>query len=61
MLKPDQALAAEESIQHVRGRIAHFKAPRAVAYRDLPKTSTGKVRKFVLREREWQGYAKRIN
>jgi fatty-acyl-CoA synthase len=60
-LKPDQTVTAEELIQHVRGRIAHFKAPRAVAFGELPKTSTGKVQKFVLREREWQGYAKRIN
>jgi fatty-acyl-CoA synthase len=60
-LKPEQTATAEELIQHVRGRIAHFKAPRAIDFGELPKTSTGKVQKFVLREREWQGYEKRIN
>jgi fatty-acyl-CoA synthase len=60
-LKPDHTATADELIQHVRGRIAHFKAPRAVEFGDLPKTSTGKIQKFVLREREWRGYAKRIN
>ena len=35
--------------------IAHFKCPAAVEFGDLPKTSTGKVQKFVLREREWAG------
>ena len=42
-------------------RMAHFKCPAAVELGELPKTSTGKVRKFVLREKEWQGHAKRIH
>lgn len=33
----------------------------AVAFGDLPKTSTGKVQKFLLRDREWTGREKRIN
>jgi len=32
-----------------------------VEFGDLPKTSTGKVQKFVLRDKEWKGRAKRIN
>jgi fatty-acyl-CoA synthase len=36
-------------IAHVRGRIAPFKAPKAVVFGDLPKTSTGKIQKNVLR------------
>ncbi|MEO3791729.1 AMP-binding protein [Nonomuraea sp. B10E15] len=40
-----------ELVEHVRGRLAHFKAPREVAFCDLPKTSTGKIQKAVLRER----------
>jgi fatty-acyl-CoA synthase len=32
-------------------RLAHFKAPRTVVFGPLPKTSTGNVQKFLLRER----------
>jgi fatty-acyl-CoA synthase len=38
-------------IAHVRERLAHFKVPKHVHFTDLPKTSTGKVQKYVLRER----------
>jgi fatty-acyl-CoA synthase len=51
----------EELIEHVRGRIARFKAPDAVEFGPLPKTSTGKVQKVVLREHEWSGRDKRVN
>jgi fatty-acyl-CoA synthase len=60
-LKPDQTAGEAEIIAFCRARLAHFKCPDAIAFGDLPKTSTGKVQKFVLREREWAGYAKRIN
>ncbi|MGW0806011.1 AMP-binding protein [Nonomuraea sp. NPDC002799] len=40
-----------ELVEHVRGRLAHFKAPKAVFFCELPKTSTGKIQKTVLRER----------
>ena len=50
-LKPEAAATAEELIASCRERLAHFKAPRAVMFGPLPKTSTGKIRKFVLRER----------
>ena len=60
-LKPGASLDAETLIAFCRDHMAHFKAPRAVEFRDLPKTSTGKTQKFVLREQEWQGYEKRIN
>jgi fatty-acyl-CoA synthase len=45
------ALSAEEIIAWCRDRLAHFKAPRTVVFGPLPKTSTGKIQKFVLRER----------
>ena len=38
-------------IAFCRDNMAHFKAPRRVVFGSLPKTSTGKVQKFVLRER----------
>ncbi len=44
---PDEA----EIIAFCRENMAHFKAPRRVVFGPLPKTSTGKVQKFVLRER----------
>jgi len=59
--KPGQAATAAEIIAHVRGRIAHYKAPDAVEFvAELPKTATGKIQKFVLREREWAGYEARV-
>jgi fatty-acyl-CoA synthase len=44
-------LTAEEVIAWCREHIAHFKAPRTVVFGELPKTSTGKIQKFVLRDR----------
>jgi acyl-CoA synthetase (AMP-forming)/AMP-acid ligase II len=38
-----------------RTHLAHFKAPRTVIFGSLPKTSTGTIRKFMLRERVKQG------
>ncbi|HSR23194.1 MAG TPA: AMP-binding protein [Candidatus Eisenbacteria bacterium] len=60
-LKPGCAATAPEIVEHVRGLIAHFKAPKTVEFGELPKTSTGKIQKYVLRDREWAGRAKRIN
>jgi fatty-acyl-CoA synthase len=60
-LKPGQQAFAQEIIDFCRERIAHFKCPKAVEFTELPKTSTGKIQKFVLREREWKGTEKRVN
>jgi fatty-acyl-CoA synthase len=60
-LKAGATATEAEIIEHCRSHIAHFKAPTAVEFGDLPKTSTGKIQKFILREREWQAKAKRIN
>ena len=43
-----------EIILFCRERMAHFKAPRTVVFGPLPKTSTGKMQKFVLREQARQ-------
>ncbi len=40
-----------EIIAFCRDNMAHFKCPKTVVFAELPKTSTGKVQKFVLRER----------
>jgi len=50
-LRPGMAASEAELIAHVRGLIAHYKAPRAVVFGEIPKTSTGKVQKHVLRAR----------
>ncbi len=60
-LKPGMRSSEGEIIEFCRQHVAHFKCPAAVEFGDLPKTSTGKVQKFVLRDREWKGRAKRIN
>ena len=49
-LRPGQSVTEQELIEHVRGRIARFKAPKRVRFGELPKTGTGKVQKFVLRD-----------
>ena len=50
-LKPDATATADELMAWCRERLAHFKAPRHVVFTDMPKTSTGKIQKFKLRER----------
>jgi fatty-acyl-CoA synthase len=54
-LKDGAAAEAAEIIAFCREHIAHFKAPRHVVFGPLPKTSTGKIQKFVLRERAKEG------
>lgn len=49
-LKEGAKTDAAEIIAFCRERLAHFKAPKAVVFGTLPKTSTGKIQKFVLRE-----------
>ena len=44
-------LEAADVISYCRDNMAHFKAPKTVVFGELPKTSTGKIQKFVLRER----------
>jgi fatty-acyl-CoA synthase len=56
ILAPGESATEEELIEHVRSKIARYKAPKAVEIvSELPKTSTGKVQKFELREKEWGG------
>ncbi|MGE0387120.1 MAG: acyl-CoA synthetase [Gammaproteobacteria bacterium] len=45
------APTADEIIAWCRAHLAHYKAPRTVIFGPLPKTSTGKIQKFLLRER----------
>ena len=50
-LRDGAAVTAEDLIAFCRDRLAHFKCPRDVVFAALPKTSTGKIQKFRLRER----------
>ena len=50
-MKPGCNVTAEELIDWCRERLAHYKCPRTIVFADIPKTSTGKVQKFALRER----------
>jgi fatty-acyl-CoA synthase len=61
VLKPGRHAGEQELIDHCRARIARYKAPKAVELLDeLPRTSTGKVQKHQLREREWAAEGARI-
>jgi fatty-acyl-CoA synthase len=48
-------------IDFCKERLARFKAPKAVEFGELPKTATGKIQKFKLREKEWQGRQRMVN
>ena len=50
-----------EIIAFCRQYLAHFKCPASVEFGDLPKNSTGKVQKYVLRGKEWVEHEKRIH
>jgi len=61
VLRPGADVTAEDIIAFVRTRLARFKVPKAIEFGELPKTSTGKIQKFVLRDREWADKERRIN
>ena len=49
-LRPGKTVSEKDITEFCQDRMAHFKAPKTVVFIDLPKTSTGKVQKFKLRE-----------
>jgi acyl-CoA synthetase (AMP-forming)/AMP-acid ligase II len=61
VLKPNQHTSEQDLIQFCRDHMAHFKAPKTIEFVEaLPKTATGKVQKFALREQYWAGQSKRV-
>jgi fatty-acyl-CoA synthase len=50
-LKDGQSATENDIIAFCRDNMAKFKVPKTVVFDDLPKTSTGKIQKFILRER----------
>jgi len=53
-LRQPNSVTAEELIEYCRTHLARFKVPRTIVFTELPKTSTGKVQKFKLREQAKQ-------
>ncbi len=59
---PGADLTEAEVIEHCRGRLAHFKCPTRVEFRDvLARTATGKLQKFKLRQPYWDGRERKVN
>ncbi|MFE0460621.1 AMP-binding protein [Kitasatospora sp. NPDC058965] len=62
VLKPGQQAGEAELIAHCKARMAGYKAPTSVEFRDLlARTSTGKLQKFLLREPYWTGRERGVN
>ena len=59
--RPGTHPTPDDIINFCKENLARFKAPKAVEFGDLPKTATGKIQKFKLREKEWQGQERRVN
>ncbi len=49
-LKPGKVASETDILEHCRGQLARFKCPKAVIFAEIPKTSTGKIQKFRLRD-----------
>jgi acyl-CoA synthetase (AMP-forming)/AMP-acid ligase II len=63
VLKPDATPDAEGIIAFTRDRIAHYKAPKSIDFRDtpLPRSASGKILRRELREPFWEGKERRVN
>src|SRR5438874_8359651 len=62
VLRDGAAVSEHDLIAFSRDRLAHFKCPTAIDFvESLPRTATGKLQKFVIRERYWEGVTRRVN
>ena len=62
VLRSGSSATPTDLIAHVRTKIAGYKAPRDIDITvKLPKTSTGKIQKYMLREKEWTSHASRVH
>jgi acyl-CoA synthetase (AMP-forming)/AMP-acid ligase II len=62
VVAPGASATEAELIEHCRGRLAHFKCPTSIEFRDeLARTATGKLQKFKLRAPFWEGRDRSIN
>jgi acyl-CoA synthetase (AMP-forming)/AMP-acid ligase II len=59
---PGTEIGEQDIVAHCKQRLAGFKAPTTVEFRDaIPRTATGKVQKFRLREPYWAGHQRGVN
>jgi fatty-acyl-CoA synthase len=62
VLRAGMSATEDEIIEFSRGHLAHFKCPTSIDFvESLPRTVTGKLQKFVIRERYWQGVERRVH
>ncbi len=62
VLRSGMSATEEEIIAFTRQHLAHFKAPTSIDFVDsLPRTVTGKLQKFIIREQYWKGIERRVN
>jgi acyl-CoA synthetase (AMP-forming)/AMP-acid ligase II len=62
VLSPGTHVTEAELIAHCKERLAGYKAPTSVEFREaIPRTATGKIQKFKLREPYWQGYDRQVH
>jgi fatty-acyl-CoA synthase len=59
--KPGTTPSPEDIIAFCKENLARFKAPKSVSFGELPKTATGKIQKFKLRDQEWGDIKRRVN
>ena len=62
VVAPGATVTEAELIEHCRGRLAHYKCPTSIEFRDeLARTATGKLQKFKLRAPYWEGRERLVN
>jgi len=62
VLANGNAATEAELIRHCKDRLAGYKSPTSVEFRaEIPRTATGKVQKFKLREQYWEGFTRQVN
>jgi fatty-acyl-CoA synthase len=61
VLRPNTSVTSDELSAFCRQQLAHFKCPTSIEFSDsLPRTATGKLQKYRLREKYWQGRERRV-
>ena len=62
VLREGASVTEAELIEHCKSRVARYKAPSSVEFRDtLARTATGKLQKFILRAPYWEGRERQVN
>ena len=62
VLRAGASATEQEILDFSRQHLAHFRCPTSVDFVDsLPRTATGKLQKFVIREKYWEGVSRRVN